>query len=380
MVEIVPVEMPRDWKRFVTVLFAIYADDPHWVPPLLFERKGFFDPAKNPYFRNATIRFFVARKDGRDVGSIAATLDHKLREHEPNKGLVGFFEFTDDPEVSRALLDAAVAWFRTQGVTVIEGPYNFNSNHEFGLLIDGFDTDPCISNPHNRAWYGAHYEALGFRKVMDWYAYWLEKAPMPDRIKAISDRFLERNKTVTLRKLDLSKWDSEKELFFEIYNDAWENNWGHIHFDRAEFDFVAQGLKQIINPDLAWFAYVDGEIAGASLTLPDYNQVVKKTGGHLFPFGWWHLLTGAKKIDALRIFVLGIRQKYQALPLGAPLYVKTWEEGYKLPIRGAEASLILETNHRMRGAMEKMGGRIYKTYRTYQLDLTGGATVSPPTP
>ncbi len=369
MIEIVPIELPRDWKRFVKVPFPIYADDPHWVPPLLMERKAFFDPGKNPYFKHATIKLFVATKDGRDVGSIAATIDHKLRAHEPTKGLIGFFEFIDDRAVSKALFDAAAAWFRTQGVTVMEGPYNFNSNHEFGLLIDGFDTDPCISNPHNRAWYGAHYEALGFAKAMDWYAYWLEKGEMPERIKAISDRFLVRNPEVTLRKCDMSKWDSEKELFFQIYNDAWENNWGHIHFDRDEFEFVAAGLKQIVNPDLAWFAYVGGEIAGATLTLPDFNQVVKKTGGHLFPFGWYHLLFGAKKIDALRIFVLGIRQKFQHLPLGAPLYVKTWEEGYKLPIRGAEASLILETNHRMRGAMEKMGGRIYKTYRTYSAAL-----------
>lgn len=369
MVEVVPVELPRDWKRFASVPFPIYADDPHWVPPLLFERRSFFDPRKNPYFKYATIRMWIAVKDGRDVGSIACTLDHKLRDHEPGKALVGFFEFVDDPAVSRALFDAAAAWAREQGMTSLEGPYNFNSNHEFGLLIDGFATDPCISNPHNRAWYGRHYEALGFEKVMDWYAYWLDKVEMPERIKAVSDRFLERNKNVRLRKLDLSRWDEEKNLFFEIYNDAWENNWGHIHFDRDEFDFVAAGLKQIINPDLAWFAYVGDEIAGATLTLPDYNQVVKKTGGSLFPFGWWHLLTGARHIDALRIFVLGIRQKYQHLPLGAPLYVKTWEEGFKLPIRGAEASLILETNHRMRGAMEKMGGRIYKTYRTYRVNV-----------
>ncbi len=369
MVEVVPVELPRDWKRFASVPFPIYADDPHWVPPLLIERRSFFDPRKNPYFKYATIRMWIAVKDGRDVGSIACTIDHKLRDHEPGKALVGFFEFVDDPAVSRALFDAAAAWAREQGMNALEGPYNFNSNHEFGLLIDGFDTDPCISNPHNRAWYGRHYEALGFEKVMDWYAYWLDKVEMPERIKNVSDRFLERNKNVRLRKLDLSRWDEEKNLFFEIYNDAWENNWGHIHFDRDEFDFVAAGLKQIINPDLAWFAYVGDEIAGATLTLPDYNQVVKKTGGSLFPFGWWHLLTGARHIDALRIFVLGIRQKYQHLPLGAPLYVKTWEEGFKLPIRGAEASLILETNHRMRGAMEKMGGRIYKTYRTYRVSV-----------
>ena len=368
-VEIETLELPRDAKRMVEAAFPIYADDPHWVPPLVMERKQFLNPAKNPYFKYATIRTFLAKRDGQPVGTIAATIDHKLQEHEPGLAFFGFFEFVDDLEVSRALFQAACDFLRANGMTRAQGPANFNSNHEFGLLIDGFDTDPCISNPHNRDWYARHYEALGMTKAMDWYAYWLEKGPLPDRIRAISDRFLERHPNIRLRKLEMSRFEAEAELMFGIYNDAWENNWGHIHFSRDEFDFVAWGLKQVINPDLCWFAYVDDEVAGASITLPDFNQVVKRSGGYLFPFGWWHLLFGKSKIDALRIFVLGIKQKYQHLPLGAPLYVKTWEEGYKLPIRGAEASLILETNHRMRGAMEKMGGRIYKTYRTWEAKL-----------
>src|SRR5690606_10558689 len=123
----------------------------------------------------------------------------------------------------------------------------------------------------------------------------------------------------------------------------------------------------VLNPDLCWFAYVDGEVAAASITLPDFNQVAKKMNGRILPFGWWHFLTGRRRIDALRVFVLGVKRRFQRLPLGAPLYLKTWEEGKKLPIRGAEASLVLENNHRMRGALEKLGGRIYKTYRTYEV-------------
>jgi hypothetical protein len=183
---------------------------------------------------------------------------------------------------------------------------------------------------------------------------------------------------VRLRKLDMSRWQEEIASFYEIYNDAWEQNWGHIHFTWEEILFTAEGLKQIIHPDLCWFAYVGDELAGASITLPDFNQVAKKMNGRIFPFGWWHYLTGRSRIDALRVFILGIRSKFQALPLGAPLYIKTWEEGQKMPIRGAECSLILENNVRMRGAMEKMGGRIYKTYRTYEIELSSGS--APPSP
>lgn len=368
-IEVRPIELPGDAARFVKSWWPIYATDPHWVPPLISERKQFLDPAKNPYFGYATVQCFMAFRDQVPVGTIAATVDHKLQEQEPGVGLFGFFEFENDEAVARSLFVAACDWLREKGMKVARGPFNFNTNHEFGLLIDGFDTDPCIANPHNRDYYGAMYERIGLAKAMDWYAYWMDKGPIPDRVKRVADRFMERHPNVTLRKADMSKWDQEIESFFEVYNDAWESNWGHIHFARDEFMFVAQGLKQVVNPDLVWFAYVDGEVAGAVVTLPDFNQVAKKMNGRVFPFGWWHYLTGRGRIDALRVFVLGIKHKYQNLPLGAPLYIKTWEEGMKMPIRGAEASLILEENHRMRGALEKLGARIYKTYRTYEASL-----------
>ncbi|MEQ1502035.1 MAG: hypothetical protein ABMB14_07375 [Myxococcota bacterium] len=371
-VEVRAIELPGEAVRFVKSWWPIYVGDPHWVPPLISERKRFFDPTVNPYFKYATIRCFMAFRDGTPVGTIAATVDHKQQEHEAGVGLFGFFEFHDDPEVAGALLDAAKAFLAGEGMKVARGPFNFNSNHEFGLLVDGFDTDPCIANPHNRAYYGAMYERLGLVKAMDWYAYWLDKGEMPPRIAAINKRFMDRNPNVTLRKVDMANWEAEVKLFYEIYNDSWENNWGHIHFSLDEFMFTAEGLKQVINPDLCWFCYVGDEVAGASITLPDFNQVAKKMNGRIFPFGWWHYLMGRNKIDVLRVFVLGIRQKFQHLPLGSPLYTKTWEEGQKLPIRGAECSLILDVNTRMRGAMEKLGGRIYKTYRTYEIALVPG--------
>lgn len=368
-IEVRPIELPRDAVAFVRSWWPIYEDDPHWVPPLIMERKAFFDPAKNPYFKVAQVQCFMARADGRPVGTIAATVDHELQKTEPGVGLFGFFEFVNDPDVARALFTAATDWLRSKGMTRARGPFNFNSNHEFGLLVDGFDTDPCVANPHNRDYYGEMYEKLGLNKVMDWYAYWLDKGPIPERIARIVERFEQRHPEFTLRPVDMSRYDEEVRAFREIYNDAWEHNWGHIYFTEEEFYWTAKNFKPVLDPRLCWFAMVDGEVAAAAITLPDVNQIAKKMNGRLFPFGWWHYLTGRKKIDVIRVFVLGVRQKYQHLPLGAPLYLKTWEEGMKMNIRGAEASLILETNHRMRGALEKLGARIYKTYRTYEVAL-----------
>ena len=375
MIEIEAVTMPGATKRFCKTWWPIYADDPQWVPPLIFERKEFFDPKKNPYFHNAETAYFIARRNGRDVGTIAATVDQMQLAEEEGLGLFGFFEFVDDTDVAKALFDAACDWLRAKGMTRLRGPFNLSPNHEFGLLVDGFDTPPCIANPHNRAYYHDIYEALGLVGVKDWYAYWMDAGPAPKTIERIAKRFMDRTPAFTMRPVDKGNWKREIELVYEIYQDAWEHNWGHVSLTKDEFWFAAKGMKQIIEPDLCFFAMMDGKEVGCSVTLPDYNQVAKKMDGKLFPFGWWHFLTQRRKIDTLRIFILGIKKEYQRLPLGAPLYLKTWEAGLARNVRGAEASLILDDNHRMRGALEKLGATVYKTYRSYELALVEGELI-----
>lgn len=375
-VEVRQVELPRDAIRFCKTWWPIYADDPHWVPPLLFERKEFLDPRKNPFFRRARVQCFIASRNGTAVGTIAATiLDHDL-EPDPGVGYFGFFEFPDDAEVSRALFTTAADWLSGQGIHAARGPYNLSSNHEFGLRVEGWGTDPALLNPHNRDYYARHYEALGMVGVRDWYAYWLDNTPVPERLARAAQRFLDRHPEVEIRHLDMANWDQEILWFWDIYNDAWEQNWGHSRIPRDEFMMLARGMKQMVDPKLSWWAFVDGDPAAAAITFPDYNQVLKKMDGRLLPFGWYHWLFGRRRIDALRIFALGVKQKYGKTPLGVPLYVRTWEAALAHGGRGVDASLVLEDNLRMRGALEKLGGRIYQTYRIYECHLDGGDVVS----
>jgi ribosomal protein S18 acetylase RimI-like enzyme len=363
-VDIVPVEFPRDTMKFVKCWWPIYAEDPQWVPPLLMDRKDFFNPAKNPYFKHADVQGFMAFKDGKAVGTIAATVDHRLQETEEGKdvGMFGFHEFIDDDEVAGKLLDAAAKWLTERGMTDMQGPFNFSPNHEFGLLIDGFDTPPMLLNPHSRDYFGPVMDRVDMHKRKDWYAYWIDYKPEPPAIVTkISERLLKRHPEITLRPANMASFDKEVDALYEIYNDAWSDNWGHVHMSEEEIVRVAKDLKQILDPNLVWMAEVNGEPVGVAVALWDYNQVAKKMNGRIFPFGWWHFLTGKGKIDTLRIYVLGIKKEYQHLPLGAPLYAKVWAEAAKRKPRGAECSLILEDNFRMRGAIEKLGGEIYKT-------------------
>jgi GNAT superfamily N-acetyltransferase len=368
-VAIEAISLPHDAERFVRVWWPIYRGDPHWVPPLLFERKRFLDPRANPYFRVADVQCFIATRAEQAVGTIAATVDHNYQREEPGAGFFGFFEFVDDEAVSQALFEAAAAWLRGRGMDRALGPFNFNSNHEFALLVDGFDSDPFVANPHNGRWYERHYLALGLQPRMDWYAYWFDRQDIDPRVIRLANRLLSRHPEVRIRNLDVSRFDREVELLHAIYDDAWEHNWGHVKMERAEFEHLAQGFKSFLDPKLCFIVEVGGKAVGLSINLPDLNQVVKKMNGTVFPFGWWHYLWRKRTIDRLRIFMLGVKQEYQHLPLGALLYAKIWEHGLQTTYHGAEASLILATNHRMRGPAEKFGGRIYKTYRNYETRL-----------
>ena len=368
-VEIERLSLPGDAVRFTKTWWRIYADDPHWVPPLIFERKRFFDPRVNPYFAVADVQCFLAVQEGQPVGTIAATVDHNYQRQEPGGGFFGFFEFIDDEAVSASLFAAASGWLQERGMVRALGPFNFNSNHEFALLVDGFDSDPLVANPHNGAWYERHYLALGLEPQMDWYAYWFDRNDIDPRVIRVANRVLSRHPEVRIRTLDLADFEREVELLHSIYDDAWEHNWGHVKMERAEFEYLASGFEQFVDPALCFVVEVAGEAVGLAVSLPDMNQIVKKMNGRLLPFGWWHYLRRKKTITRMRIFMLGVKQKYQHLPLGSLLYAKTWENGLAAGLQGAEASLILENNHKMRGPIEKLGGQIYKTYRSFEKKL-----------
>jgi GNAT superfamily N-acetyltransferase len=369
-IQVRPVRLPADAGLVIDAWFRLYRGDPHWVPPLRFERKEFLSPAHNPYFAVAQVQMFVAERDGVVVGTISAQVDQGYQEVERGVGFFGFFEFEDDPEVSRALLAAAADWLRGQGISRMMGPFNFNTNHECSLLVDGFDSDPLVMMVWNPPWYAAHYQRLGLEKAKDLLAYWLPNdGPPPPTITAIAERFRTRHPEVTIRPVDTSRFDQEVELVKQIYNDAWADNWGFVRLTDAEFVKVAKGLKPMVDSRYAWLAFVGDEPAAFSLTLPDFNAVVKPMNGSIFPFGWWYWLTLPRKVDVIRVFALGVKRKFQKMPLGTPLYLATWEAGRKAGVRGAECSWILEDNHRMRGALEKMGARVYKTYRIYGAGL-----------
>ncbi len=360
--------------RFIKLPWQIYKGNKFWVPPLIFDVRNNLNSRKNPFFNHGEIDLFLAEDDGKLVGRIAAIRnDNHNNFHGDKAGFFGFFETINDRAVSDLLLDTACEWCKNKGFDTIIGPVNPSTNDECGLLIDGFNLEPVILTPYNYEYYGKFIDDFGFEKAMDMYAYYIPASVIKDeKIMAKLERMARLIKTkenIVTRKLNMKDLDNEVKKLEAIYNDAWEKNWGFVPLTTEEFEFFKANLKALVDPDIVFFAEVDGEAAGFSLALPDYNQIFKKMNGRLFPFGVIKLLAGKKKIDSCRVWSMGVKYKYQKRGIDSVFYLETIRAGNRKGYKGGEISWVLENNAPMRQTAEKLGAYIYKTYRIYSKTL-----------
>jgi GNAT superfamily N-acetyltransferase len=373
-VSIRTVETKRGLGEFIDVPFRLRRDDPQWVPPLRFERRDFLQPDTNPFFEHAEAEYFLAERDGEVVGRVSAQVDERWDEYQGGSdGMFGFYEVDDDPEVPRALLDAASEWVAGKGRERLIGPMDFTTNDECGLLIEGYDEPSMILEPWHPPYYRAQIEGEGFEKLMDllMWELWLGKLKQGDSFAPLIHAAAKKSREegVVVRKMRKRDLEAEIARFMEVYNAAWGPNWGFVPITEAEVAFQAKNLKPILSEHWAMIAERDGEVVGAALTLPDIDQVLKKMNGRLFPFGWWHFLWGRRRIDRLRVFALGVKPEYQHLGVAAALYEQHVASAAEVGPEGGHMGWILETNEAMNRAMEGMGGRVVQRYRLYQKAL-----------
>ena len=377
-VTIRPVRNRRELKRFVKVPFRLHRDSEQWVPPLVFERMQFLDRKKNPWFEHGEAEYFLAERDGEPVGRISAHVDSRWDEYQGGKdAMFGFFEAAEDPEVVRALFDAATEWALARGRERLLGPMDFTTNDEIGILIEGFERRPMILEPWHPPYYQRLIEAEGFGKAMDVLMWELRMGELKEgesfdpSIHEAAEKAL-RDEGITIRNMRKRDMAAEVRRFMDVYNEAWGDNWGFVPITDAEVEFQAKNLKQVLDEEWTFMAEKDGEVVGAALTLPDINRVMMNLNGRLLPFGWAKFLLGKRKIDRLRVFALGVKHDYRHTGVAAGLYL----EHIKLAaqpgkITWGEMGWILETNKPMNRAMEGMGGKIVKKYRLYERTLAG---------
>ena len=369
--EIVPATDKATLRRFIRVPFEVHKDDRAWIPPLLMEREQAFSPKHNEFLRRAEVRFWLARRDGRDVGRVSAQIDPLARQNGNDPlGHFGSLSASDDPEVFAALLKTAERFLKSRGIARVCGPFTLSINEETGLLIEGFDTPPMLLMGHDPPYAASRLEALGYRKEKDLYAYLLDlEVPLSDAARRMLERPLPGR--VRLRRLDFSDYANEIRRVVDIYNDAWSGNWGFVPLTEAETDEMAKRMRVLLDERLVWFAEIDGEAVGFIVVLPNVNEAARDLLGRLFPLGWAKLLWRLKVsgVKSARVPLMGVRRRFAETVLGSAIPLQLI--GAVLPAKDAfgfrwiELSWILEDNRPMRHILERLGARAYKTYRLY---------------
>jgi len=371
-VEIRPVKTRRDLSTFIKLPWRLYREEPNWVPPLLMDVKKRLERKKNPFFRHAEAQYFLAWRGGQAVGRISAHVDQNFNSFQDNEwGLFGWFECADDPEAARALLYAAEGWLRERGRDRMVGPMDFTTNDECGLLIEGHEHPPIILSPWHHPYYQRLFEQeLGMQKAMDlymWRLYVQDREKVHPAIWETAEK-LESEHGIVCRNFRKKDLQAEVGRFVELYNSAWERNWGFVPLTEEEVRHYAKDLKPVLDENWAMFAERKdtGEIVGGALTLLDYNQVLAKLNGRLLPFGWLRALRERKKIDAIRVIILGVTPAYRHTGVAARLYQMHFEAAERTPQKGGEMGWTLEVNEPMNRALEGMGAEIKRRYRLYE--------------
>ena len=364
------VKNQRDLMTFIRFPWEIYKGDRYWVPPLIKDLLLKFDP-KHPFRSHSEMILFLTRREGKIVGRIAAIIDRNYIEfHQEKVGFFGFFESIHDAGVAEVLLSRVAGWLKGRGMEKMAGPMNPSTNDECGLLIDGFDSSPCLMMPYNPPHYPPLFEGFGLRKRMDLYAYLLEESSFQlDRLDRITERLRKREPRLQIRPIDLPHFDEELKIIKEIYNQAWSKNWGFVPFTDEEMNLLAKELKPLVVSDLVLFAYWGEEPVGFSVSLPDYNEVLKHLNGKIGLLGALKFLYYSKKIHKIRVMLLGVKHAFQKKGVEGLLYIETFRRGIRKGYHRSECSWILEENVLMQHGIEAMGGKRYKNYRIYEMAL-----------
>ena len=365
----------RDLKRFIDLPYRLHARDPVWVPPLRRDVELLLSRTKNPFFEHAEAEYFIAELEGEVVGRVAAISNRLHNEtHADRVGFFGFFESIDDQAVADALLAAAADWCRQHGHDVLRGPASFSVNDECGLLVDGFDSPPALMMPHNPRYYIPLIERAGFAKAKDLWVYQggteEHYVPVPERL-ARGTELIRQRQGITLRSLNMKDFQGEVERIKELYNGAWEKNWGFVPMTDHEIDHLAEQFRPVVIPEMVPMAEKDGKLIGFGIALPDLNVVFRRhRSGRLFPMILdllWSLKM--KRIRRARILLLGVHPEYRGKGIDAMLYHWIWTRSGERRIYWGEAGWILEDNPAMNAGLEKMTFRVYKTYRLYDRSI-----------
>lgn len=371
------VESDTDLRTFYLFPWKVYANDPHWTPPLISMRRDIFDRRRNPAWEYLEGDYFLALRGDTVVGTIAAYINHRHNAFQQERiGWFGAFEVYNDPEAAALLLDTATEWVAQRGYATIRGPQTLTTHEEVGLLVDGF-APPVFLMPYHHPYYQGFIETAGFEKRVDLYSFYYDwemgnQTGSIERIARLAD-YVARRARATVRPINTRDLRKDFEQFKEIYNDAWTNNFGFVPLTDRELDGLIASLKVIFDPRLAGFVEIDGELVAFIILIPDLNQALRLARprpGVPEPFTLARLLWHWKvrpKITRFRVPLFGVREKYRHIGADLLLMDHVLQQLRHLNYTQLDGGWILENNHDMRRVMEQsLGMKPYRTYRLYE--------------
>jgi hypothetical protein len=330
--------------------------------------------AAHPFHGHAEVQLFLAWRGGSPVGRIAAVVNRAHNEfHGQRTGFFGLFESVDDPSIAGPLLEAAEGWLRQRSLTSVQGPFNLSTNDELaspGVLVGGFETPPAVMMGHTPQYYPRLLEEAGYTGEKELVCYWVDRAEAPPpRLLRVLERGIERQ-GLTVRPIDMRRLEQDVAAIEEVYNAAWERNWGFVPMTPAEIAYMAKHLRPVIRPELCLLAFEGDQPVAFLLALPDYNQALRHLDGRLLPLGVFKLMWYRRRITTIRVVTLGVKPEYRHQGVDGMLVARVFEGASRLGMAEGECSWILEDNWAMRRGIERIGGRISKTYRVYGKDLS----------
>ena len=369
--EIREITTRKELKQFIEFTNTLYRECEYYCPPLFFDEMNCFDKEKNPALEVCDYKLWMAYRDGKAVGRIAGVVNYKANEKWGYKNArFGWFDFIDDLEVSKALLDTVAAWGKEKGMTAINGPVGFTDFDHQGLLLEGYDYLAPMASLYNFPYYVKHFDAYGLTKDADWIE--IQVYPptcCPERLNRIAEIVKERSKVRVdklknarelVRKYGIEYMDVIDIAYQKLYNFQpmtikQKNYYKDMYFPILNFDFVTL----VVNDK--------DEVVGVGVGMPDISEPLRKCGGHLFPFGWYHVLKAlkAKQMDAFNFLLIAVRPDYQDKGINALFFQDQIPYINKYKIKRLETTAILETNTKNIANFTQFDHKMHKRRRAY---------------
>jgi hypothetical protein len=370
-IEVTTVTSRRDLKRFVTYPIGLLGKYPTYVPPLVSDDMSTFSADKNPAFENAEARFFLARREGRIVGRVAAILSHAANRKYGTKNLrFGWLDAEDDPAVFAALFAAVEAWGRDKRMETLTGPHGFTDLDPEGLLVEGFDELSTIAVIWSPPYYAPNLERLGFVKEIDWVEF--EARPpaggIPERMTRLSEFALKRGKFKIARYRNLKELRKarQKELF-DLLDEAYEELYGSVPLTDRQKTYYANKYLPFVNPDLVKVAVDENDrMIGFLISMPSLSRAMQKAHGRLFPFGFLHILRALKRFERLDFYLAGVKKEHRNKGVDLVMVVDVFRDALRYGIKVAESNPELETNTKIQGEWKFVETRQHKRRRLYR--------------